>query len=154
MMHFKQMLLEAFCMNRARRSVSRCWAGIQISGMDWKQIRSQQSAVPPSLCMSCRVQLLPHSLLALTAVGRMRAKHPSKSHRRNAEGNLDHCLMIVYIHCQYPSVTGCEADIVQQLIPRDKKETESRFRLQHKILTADDAVVCFVKCYKISERNT
>ena len=43
---------------------------------------------------------------------------------------------------------------MQQLIPRDKKETESRFRLQHKILTADDAVVCFVKCYKISERNT
>ena len=87
--------------------------------------------------MSCRVQLLPHSLLALTAIGRMRAKHPSKSRDRNAEGNLDHCLMIVYIHCQYPSsVTGCEADIVQQLIPRDKKETESRFGLQLKIVTA------------------
>ena len=49
--------------------------------------------------------------------------------------------MIVCIHCQYPSVTGCGADIVQQLIPRDKKETESRFGLQHKILTAVDAVV-------------
>ena len=65
-------------------------------------------------------------------------KHPSKSHDRNAEGNLDHCLMIVYIHCQYPSaaVTGCEADIVQQLIPRDKEGTGSRFGLQHKIVTA------------------
>ena len=37
---------------------------------------------------------------------------------------------------------------MQQLIPRDKERTESRFWLQHKIVTAVDAFVCFVNFYE------